>query len=47
MELGLETRQDPERIVGYYLVSLRKLGLIESVGSGTRKVTIVIDEIAA
>jgi hypothetical protein len=46
MELGLETRQDPERIVGYYLVSLRKLGLVESSGGASRKVTIVVEEAA-
>ena len=47
MELGLETRQDPERIVAYYLVSLRKLGLCVSSGGSTRKVTVVIEEAAA
>ena len=43
MELGLRTKQDPERIVQYYLVSLRKLGLVESDGTSDRKVTVVID----
>jgi hypothetical protein len=47
MELGLQTRQDPERIVGYYLVSLRKLGLVRSDGGATRKVTVVVEEVAA
>lgn len=42
VELGLKTRQAPERIVQYYLVSLRKLGLVESEGTTNRKVTVVI-----
>ena len=41
-ELGLKTRQAPERIVQYYLVGLRKLGLVESEGTTNRKVTVVI-----
>lgn len=43
MELGLRTKQDPARIVQYYLVSLRKLGLVESDGTSDRKVTVVIE----
>lgn len=43
-ELGLKTRQKPERIVQYYLVSLRKLGLVASDGSSDRKVVVVIGD---
>ena len=44
VELGLKTRQDPERIVAYYMVSLKKLGLAQASGTTNRKVTIVIDD---
>lgn len=44
VELGLKTRQDPERIVAYYMVSLKKLGLVESEGTSNRKVTVVIED---
>lgn len=43
VRLGLKTKQDPERIVSYYLVSLKKLGLIESSGTSSKKVTFVIE----
>lgn len=43
VELGLATKQKPERIVQYYLVSLRKLGLVETEGTSAKKVEIVID----
>jgi len=42
---GLKTRQSSERIVAYYMVSLKKHGLVEvSGGNATRRVTRVIDE---
>jgi hypothetical protein len=44
MELGLRTKQSPERIVAYYLVDLRKLGLVKSTGTSAKKVTIVIGD---
>lgn len=44
VQLGLKTRQDPARIVQYYLVSLKKLGLVQSEGTTNRKVTIVISD---
>lgn len=44
VELGLRTRQDPERIVAYYMVELRKLGLVLATGTSARKVTVVIGE---
>jgi hypothetical protein len=47
VHLGLKTRQDPERIVSYYLVSLRKAGLVESSGESSRRVTVEITEEAA
>jgi hypothetical protein len=45
-ELGLKTRQTAERIVAYYMVSLKKHGLVSITGqtTGTRRVTIVIGE---
>lgn len=46
-ELGLKTRQTNERIAAYYIVSLKKLGLVEVSGSsdaGGRRVTVVIEE---
>lgn len=48
-DLGLKTRQTPERIAAYYIVSLKKLGLVSVSGSSdsARRVTIVIDEAAA
>ena len=42
VENGLKTKQDPERIVAYYLVSLKKLGLIESSGSASKKIHVTI-----
>ena len=44
VELGLKTRQDPERIVAYYMVSLKKLGLALASGTSNRKVTIVLGD---
>jgi hypothetical protein len=46
VDLGLKTRQTPERIVAYYMVSLRKHGLVEISGqtTGARRVTIVISD---
>jgi hypothetical protein len=43
--LGLKTKQTPERIAAYYMVSLKKLGLVESSGSSDsgRRVTVVIE----
>ena len=41
--LGLKTKQDPERIVSYYMVSLKKLGLVESSGTNNKKIQIVIE----
>lgn len=45
-ELNLKTRQTPERIVAYYMVSLKKHGLVEITGqtTGARRVTIVISD---
>lgn len=45
-ELGLKTRQTNERIVAYYMVSLKKLGLVSITGqnAGGRRVTIVIGD---
>ena len=45
-ELGMQTRQTFERIVAYYMVSLKKHGLVSITGqtTGTRRVTIVIGE---
>jgi|SoimicMinimDraft_6_1059734.scaffolds.fasta_scaffold18067_1 hypothetical protein len=50
VELGLKTKQTPERIAAYYIVSLKKLGLVEVSGTSdsARRVTVVIsDEEAA
>lgn len=43
LDLGLKTKQDPERIVSYYMVSLKKLGLVESSGTNNKKIQIVIE----
>lgn len=45
-DLGLKTKQTPERIAAYYIVSLKKLGLVEVSGSSdsNRRVTVVIEE---
>ena len=45
-ELGLKTRQTNERIAAYYIVSLKKLGLIEVSGSSDngRRVTVVLGD---
>lgn len=45
-ENGLKTKQTPARIAAYYMVSLKKLGLVESSGKndGGRRVTVVIEE---
>jgi Cdc6-like AAA superfamily ATPase len=45
-ELGLKTRQTNERIAAYYIVSLKKLGLVSVSGSSDngRRVTVVIEE---
>jgi hypothetical protein len=46
VDLGLKTRQTPERIAAYYIVSLKKLGLVAVSGSSDngRRVTVVIGE---
>jgi hypothetical protein len=41
---GLRTKQDPERIVAYYLVDLRKLGLVASTGTSAKKTVVVIED---
>lgn len=43
VELGLKTKQDPERIVSYYMVDFKKLGLIETSGTNSKKTTFVIE----
>lgn len=43
VENGLKTKQDPARIVAYYLVSLKKLGLIESSGTSSKKTIVTIE----
>lgn len=48
VDRGLKTKQDPERIVSYYLVNLKKLGLASvSGGKNSRKVTVVVEDEAA
>lgn len=43
MELGLETKQDPERIVAYYLVDLKKKGFVTVDGArASRKEVVVV-----
>lgn len=45
-ELGLKTRQTNERIAAYYIVSLKKLGLVTVSGASesSRRVTVEITE---
>ena len=45
-ELGMKTKQTYERIVAYYMVDLKKLGLVIISGqtTGTRRTTIVIGD---
>lgn len=44
VSLGLKTRQDPERIVAYYLVDLKKLGLVSVSGTTAKKTVVVIED---
>lgn len=41
---GLKTKQAPERIVAYYLVDLKKLGLVKSSGTSAKKTVVVIED---
>lgn len=45
-ELGMKTKQTYERIVAYYMVDLKKLGLVTISGqtTGSRRVTIEISD---